>query len=459
MRAGDQTAAWLSFTGCLIAVFMQMIDGTIVTTALPSITADLAASRQAQVLVVSGYALAFACTLLTAARVGELVGRRGMFLWSVVAFTAASVWCGMSGSAGELVAARVVQGIAAGGMAAQTIAIVTASFPRARHQQVFAIYGAVAGFAGMVGPILGGALVLADLFGSGWHAVFLINVPLGSVTFVLAWRHLRLGRPIRRERLDLSGAVLSTVTLFALLFALTGIQQNGWRTGLLVVLAGAFGCGALFLVRQRREERRGGALLVRFDVFADRRFAVGSVLVTVFFGVFTAFVFAVSITLQEVLGFSPWRAGLLMTPFAVGACAGALASPMLVRRWGVRTLTVGITAYGIFVAVGACYLHLTNGVVSVPLVVGPVFLAGLSVGVFFVPLQPIMLSGLEQRQMDAASGLLPTIEQIGNALGLALLSALFFRAHTLAGSVTMFAAIAVVALGLGALTFALREPA
>lgn len=229
-RAGGERAAWLSFTGCLIAVFMQMVDGTIVTTALPSITADLAASRQAQLLVISGYSLAFACMLLTAARIGELVGRRTMFLASVVVFTAASVWCGMSGSAAELVAARVVQGIAAAGMAAQTIAIATASFPRHRHQPVFAIYGAVAGFAGMLGPIRGGALVTADPFGLGWHSVFLVNLPLGLITLALASRYLHLGRPAQRERLDLGGAALSTVSLFALLYTLTDIQENGWRT-------------------------------------------------------------------------------------------------------------------------------------------------------------------------------------------------------------------------------------
>lgn len=434
---------------------MQMIDGTIVITALPSITADLAASPRAQLLMVSGYALAFACTLLTAARVGELVGRRTMFLASVLVFTAASVWCGISGSATELVLARVVQGSAAAGMAAQTIAIATASFPRRDHPRVFALYGALAGFAGALGPILGGALVTADVFGLGWQAIFLINLPLGVLAGALALRYLRLGRPARRERLDLPGAALSTLSLFALLFALTDIQQNGWRPAALAVIAVALGGGAVFLAQQRR----GRDPLVRFDLFADRRVAVGSVLLTVFFGLFTAFVFAVSVTVQEVLGFTPWRTGLLMTPFAAGACAGALLAPMLVRRWGVRVLTAAITAFGLWVAVGAAYLHATDGTVSVPLVLGPVFLAGLSVGVFCIPLQPIMLSGLGQRQMDAASGLLPTVEQIGNALGLALLCAVFFRAHTLAGSVTMFAALSAVALGLGALTRALPEPA
>ncbi|NNH71359.1 MFS transporter [Nocardia uniformis] len=438
---------------------MQMIDGTIVITALPSISADLAASRQAQLLVVSGYALAFACTLLTAARIGELVGRRTMFLASVVAFTVASVWCGMSGSAVELVTARVLQGIAAAGMAAQTIAIATASFPRRRHPQVFAIYGAMAGFAGMLGPILGGALVTADLFGLGWHAIFLINLPLGLIAFALVLRYLRLGRPAQRERLDLGGVALSTVSLFVLLYALTDIQQNGWRPGALALIGVAVGGAAAFCAQQRRKARDGSGALVRFDLFADRRFAIGSVLVTVFFGLFTAFVFAISVTLQDELGFSPWRTGLMMTPFAVGVCAGALLSPILVRRWGVRTLTAGITTYGVWVAIGAGYLYLTDGVVSTALVIGPVFLAGSSVGMFFVPLQPIMLSGLRQRQMDAASGLLPTIEQIGNALGLALLSAVFFRAHTLGGSVTMFAAIAAVAIAMGVLTLALPESA
>ncbi|WP_459957897.1 MFS transporter [Nocardia sp. IFM 10818] len=440
-------------------MFMQMVDGTIVTTALPRITADLGASAQAQLLVVSGYALAFACTLLTAARLGELVGRRAMFLGSVVGFTAASVWCGMAGSAGELVAARVVQGGAAGGMAAQTIAIVGASFPRSRHAQAFAMYGAVAGFAGMVGPILGGALVTANVFGLGWHSIFLINVPLGLIAFGLALRYLRLGRPQRRERLDLPGAVLSGACLFTLLVALTDIQQNGWRAGPLAMIAVAVAGAAVFVAQQRQAARRGGAALVRFDVFGDRGFTLGSVLITVFFGLFTAFVLAISITLQEVLRFSPWQTGLLMTPFAIGACAGALASPMLVRRWGIRVLAAGIAGFGAWVAIGAGYLHLTGGALSVPLVVGPVVLAGLGVGLFSVPLQPVILSGLDQRQLDATSGLVPTIEQIGNALGLALLSAVFFRAHTLSGSVTMFAAIAVVAIATGALTLALPEPA
>ncbi|WP_040790610.1 MFS transporter [Nocardia paucivorans] len=457
-RAGDELAAWLSFTACLISVFMQMIDVTIVNTALPSITSDLQASSAQQLLMVSGYSLAFACALLIAARIGALMGRRTMFLVSVVVFTAASVWCGMSGSATELVIARVAQGMAGAGMAAQTIAIITAGFPKRLHPVVFAIYGATAGFAGMCGPLFAGVLVTADIAGLGWNSIFLMNLPLGTVAFVLAWRYLRSPRSPERPRLDLGGVVLSTVGLFGLLYALAEIHHTGWRPIPCLVIAGAIVVGAVFLWYERYLDRRAAGPLIRPYLFADRGFALGSVLVTCFFGVFTAFVFAISITLQDVLHFSPLRTGLAMTPFALGAGAGALLSPPAVRRWGVRVLAAGLALYGGCVAVGVVYLWITDGEVNLWLVSGPVFSAGFGVGLFGVPLQPLMLSGLNEQQMAEASGVVPTIEQIGNGVGLALLSATFFRAHTLGGSTVMFSAIAVVAVGMAALTLALPDP-
>ncbi|MFI6166151.1 MFS transporter [Nocardia sp. NPDC051052] len=451
--------AWLAFTGCLIAVFMQMIDVTIVNTALPNLTADLAASPSQQLLVVSGYSLAFACTLLTAARIGAIFGRRVVFLVSVVAFTAMSVWCGISTSATELVIARIFQGAAGAGMAAQTIAILIASFPPSRHQLMFALYGATAGFAGMLGPIVGGGLVTADIAGLGWHSVFLMNLPVGILAFVLGVRYLRLGKPPQRDGLDLGGVALSTVSLFALLAALADIQQNGWRPAPFGVIAAALAVGAVFIGYERRLGRRGGSPLVRLDLFANRGFALGAGLVASFFGLFTAFVFTVSITLQDELHFSPLRTGVAMTPFALGAGAGAIASLFLVKRWGVKVLAFGIALYGGLVAVGAVYLHLTNGQVNLALALGPVFFAGLGVGLFGVQLQPLMLAGLRERQMAEASGQLPTIEQIGNAVGLALLSVVFFRAHTLGGSIVMFLAIAICAIAMAVPTLALPDPA
>ncbi|NKY88737.1 MFS transporter [Nocardia veterana] len=447
--------AWLAFTGCLIAVFMQMIDVTIVNTALPRLSADLRASRSAELLVISGYSLAFACTLLTAARLGAIVGRRTMFLTSVLAFTAASVWCGLSTGAAELVVARIGQGAAGAGMAAQTIAILIASFPRERHSLVFAMYGGVAGFAGMLGPILGGALLTLDLGGWGWRTVFLINLPIGVVAFALAWRFLHIGRPPAPDRLDLGGAALSAVGLLLIVYALALIQQHGWQPGPVALgLAGSV-VTALFVAHQIRRAARGADPLMRLNIFSDKGFRVGSVLVCVFFGLFTAFVFAASVTMQDVLGYTPWHTAIVMTLFAVGAGAGALGSLFLVGRWGIIVLAAGVTLYGGCMAAGAIYLYLTSGEVNAFLAGPPCFAAGFGVGIFAVQIQPIMLSGLHADHMAETSGVIPTIEQVGNALGLAILTTLFFRSHTLGGAITMMLALAVVSFGLGALTLTL----
>lgn len=458
-RAVSGPGARPAFAGCLLSVFMQMIDVTIVNTALPAITTDLHAGAAQQLLIVSGYSLAFACTLLAAARLGTRAGRRPVFLAAVLAFTTASVWCGTADSAGELVAARIVQGVAGAGMAAQTIAILTALFPRELHTRVFALYGATSGFAGLLGPVLGGALVTADIAGLGWHSIFLMNLPLGLVTFALAWRFLRLDTPPRRASLDPAGVLLAAATLFGLLYALAEVHLHGWRPVPCLIIAGALALGALTLAHERRAARRGAGPLIRLDLFGDRGFAVGSIVVTGFFGVFTAFVFAISITLQDVLRFSPLRTGIAMTPFALGAGAGALLSPLLVARWGVRVLAGGLALFACCVAMGLTYVNLTGGRVNMLLCAAPVFLCGFGAGLFAVPLQPIMLSGLSDEQLAEASGLLPTIEQIGNGVGLALLSAAFFRAHTLGGSTVMLAAIAVLAVALAAVTLALPEPA
>ncbi len=446
-----EVRAWLAFGACLIAVFMQMIDVTIVNTALPNLTADLGASRSAQLLVISGYALAFACTLLTAARIGAMVGRRQMFLVSVIAFTAASVWCGSADGANELVLARVVQGAAGAGMAAQTIAILTAGFPRERHPLVFALYGGVAGFAGMLGPIVGGVLLTLDIGGWGWRSVFLINLPIGLFAFALAWKFLDRGRPEGRNQLDLVGAALSGLGLFALIAGLAQIQEHGWRPEFIAITGVGLALMAVFIAHQRRRSNP----LLRLDLFGNRGFRIGSVLVGSFFGLFTAFVYAASITMQDVLGYSPLLTGMVMTLFALGAGAGAIGSLVLVPRFDIWALAGGIALFGGCIGVGGVYLWLVDGVANALLCAGPVFAAGFGVGVFGVQLQPMMLSGLDADRMAETSGVLPTVEQVGNAVGLAVLTTVFFSSHSLGGTIMMMGAIAAVAVVLALLTLAM----
>ncbi|WP_405139024.1 MFS transporter [Nocardia sp. NBC_01388] len=526
-RTGDAGAtkspgAWIALSACLIAVFMQMLDLTIVHTAMPALARDLGASSAAELLIVSAYGLAFACTLPTAARIGDLLGRRLVFPAALAAFGAASLWCGIVSGAGELVVARGVAGIAAAMASAQTIAIITAAFPERARATAFGLYGAVAGLAGMAGPMLGGALVDADPLGLGWRAVFLINVPLAGVAVALAnrlrspvpqhagWSGLGTegggaamdpGRRVREtgriptplaaqsgdcpdsavnfrpgagdgeecgvgtglsrasyiahtgsgsapnsdlvvpeaesasleggwgglvRRLDIKGAVLSASGLGLLVYPLTYGREMGWPPAILVPLALSVPVLVVFVIEQRRRAARGAEPLVRLELFADRGFGVGAVLMAVFYGVFTAMLFTVSVAAQSGLGWSASRTGLVMLPFAVGAVAGALSSPVLVSLCGTRALTAGMTVFAVGLGATAHTVHADGAGLDIRELVWPVFAAGAGMGWFAAPLPPLMIAGVADRAAGSASGIVPTVQQVGSSVGVAVLGMVFF---------------------------------
>ncbi|AZG44044.1 Multidrug resistance protein Stp [Gordonia insulae] len=320
-------AAWLALTGCLLGLFMQMLDTTIVNIALPDLTVDLGASTSQQIFVLSVYTLAFACTLLTAATLGGRLGRRRVFIVAMIAFTVTSILCGLAQNPGELIVFRGAQGVSAALMSAQTLALIAALFPKTRHGLVFGIYGAVAGLAAMLGPVIGGVLVSADVLGWGWRTIFFVNVPLGVIACVLAWHRLPQLRENAALRIDLAGVALSTSGLFLLLYPLAVGREQGWPVRLWVMMAAAVVLLVVFVVVERRLMERGVAPLLRLDLFRSRRFAVGLTLSLLFFSVFAGFFFTVSVTAQFGLGYSALRTGLLALPFAVGAAVGSVLSP------------------------------------------------------------------------------------------------------------------------------------
>ncbi|MFI6173876.1 MFS transporter [Nocardia sp. NPDC051052] len=473
-RSAITWAAWGSLGACLLAVFLQMLDLTIVNTALPEIAGDLAASGAAQLLVVSIYSLTFACTLLTAARVGAIFGRRRVFLSALAVFVAASLWCGLSQYGGELIVARGTQGLAAAAMSAQTIAIITASFPAARRALAFGIYGAAAGLAAIMGPLAGGVLVAIDPFGAGWHAIFLINVPLGLIGLALAYHFLRQDFSEDRERLDLPGALLSTLGLFLVICPATLGRERGWPPALLGTILGGCVVLAMFAVRQHRLTRRGGGPLVRGELFTDRGFALGAVLTIGFFGLFGGFLFTVSVTAQSGLGMTAMQTGWLMAPFALGGALGALTSPLLVARWGPRTLTLGMANFAVAVVGIAVLIDPAAASVDTAVLSGPVFLAGVGMGCFAAPLPALMMAGVAERVTGSASGTVPTMQQLGTSAGVVALGGVFFHrvgtaptpsetvavkqltAHTyLAAYTTVLWVVAAVALVLTAVTLAM----
>lgn len=421
------TRAWLAFAACLIAVFMQMVDTTIVNIALPSLATDLDATYSAQLLVATVYTLAFACTLMTSSRLGEMFGRRRVFLIALAGFTAASVLCGTATGATELIALRSLQGVTAAAASAQTIAIISVLFPRVRHGVVFGIYGATAGVAAMLGPMLGGGLISADLFGLGWRTIFLVNLPLGLLACALGFRQLPAVRSDEREPLDLIGMALSSVGLFLLIYPLAVGREKGWPDWILLMLVAGVTVLVVFVFYERRLQDRGGRPLLRLDLFSNRSFSVGAVLSLTFFSVFAAFFFTVSIAAQFGLGYSAVRTGVLTFPFAVGAALGSLVSPLLVTRIGSRTLAVGMLAFAICLGWLAAVIDPASGTLDLVVLLPPLLIGGVGTGLFVAPLQATILSGTTTSNVGSASGSIPTIQQIGCSIGLAVISIVFFN--------------------------------
>ncbi len=420
-------SAWLALTGCLVGLFMQMLDTTIVNIALPDLTIDLGASTSQQVLVLSVYTLAFACTLLTAATLGGRLGRRRIFIVAMIAFVVTSTLCGLAQSPVELIVFRGVQGMSAALMSAQTLALIAALFPKSRHGLVFGIYGAVAGLAAMLGPVIGGVLVTANVLGWGWRTIFFVNVPLGVLACVLAWSRLPQLRETHRRRFDALGVALSSGGLFLLLYPLAVGREQDWPTRLWIMLGAGAVLLAAFVVVERRLLAGGGAPLLRLDLFASRSFSVGLLLSLLFFSVFAGFFFTVSVTVQFGLGYSALRTGLLALPFALGAAVGSVLSPLLVSRIGpALTLSAGVTTTSAGLAWLGFALQPQSGELSIPAVLAPLIVGGIGTGFFVAPLQTAILSDTSPENVGSASGCVPTVQQIGASIGLAIVTIFFF---------------------------------
>lgn len=426
--ADDQVrlGSWLALTCCLIAVAVQMVDMTIVNIALPGLGSDLNASSGQQLLVLTAYTLAFACILLTASRLGERVGRRRMFIGALAGFTVASVLCGTAQGATELIVLRGMQGACAALAAAQTIAIISDSFPKSRHGIVFGVYGATAGVAAMLGPTLGGLLISADLFGLGWRTIFLVNLPLGVIACLIGYRFLPTLAPTSRPSLDIAGISSSTAGLFLLVYPLATGREHGWPSWQIMMLGASMILLVAFVVHEHRLAARGGDPLLKIELLSIRSFAVGSTLSLFFFGVFAAFFFTVSVTAQFGLGFSALRTGLLTLPFALGAALGSLLSPLLFRCVGSRTLTVGALAFAGSLVYTAFMIDPAAGI-EIPTIIAPLAIGGTGMGLFVAPLQATMLSGTSSDNVGSASGTIPTVQQIGASIGMAVISLLFFN--------------------------------
>ena len=420
---------WLAAIVLIVGALMDMIDVTIVNVALPSIRRDLHADAAQLEWVVSGYMLAFAAALIIAGNLGDLLGRKRLFLFGAGLFGLASLGAGLSMSGAELIAARVVQGAAAAAMAPQVLATFRAIFSGEERGKAFGVYGAMLGVASAVGLLLGGVLTEANLFGWSWRSVFFVNVPVAACTLIAGVRFVPETRDPAARRPNLPGAVLLAGSLVAIVYPLLEGRQLGWPAWVWPLIgAGLAGLCALGLLEARRSGRQvnGVAPLLQAGLFRIPAFAAGLGVQVAFAAGLQGFFLAFTLWLQIGEHFSPLKAGLTAVAFSVGSFAAAPAAVPLARRHGRRVLASGalLMVAGIAgVAVAARHVGVNGS--PWPVVPGLV-LAGAGLALLVIPLVNVVLAAVPVEVAGGASGLFSTAQQLGGALGVALFGTVFF---------------------------------
>ncbi|WP_441245358.1 MFS transporter [Kitasatospora sp. McL0602] len=418
---------WLALAVVMTASLMDLVDVTIVNIAMPTIQHETGASFSQLQWITAGYALAFAVGLITGGRLGDIYGRKRLFLLGIGGFTVASALCGLAGDPQLLVAARVLQGGTAALMVPQVLAIIHTTFPAHERGKVFGMFGAMVGLGAMLGPLLGAVLTEWDFLGLGWRPIFLVNLPIGLAGLLLGSRYVSESRAPKALKLDLLGMVLATAALLMLLYPLTQGREAGWPLWGFALMAGSVPVFAVFLAYERAKLRRDGSPLVELSLFRVKSFAAG-IGVQLTFGIATGIFFLVwTLYMQLGLGWSPLRAGLTGVPFSLAvSVAAGMSVQKLVPRFGRKVLQAGalVMAAGALVYIAEAR-HYGSGIhpwqMALPMVV-----MGAGMGLIVAPLTDSVLSDVPRDHSGSASGLINTTQQLGVALGLGLSSVTFF---------------------------------
>jgi EmrB/QacA subfamily drug resistance transporter len=417
---------WLAAAVMMVAALMDMIDVTIVNVALPTIRSDLGASATQLEWVISAYMLAFAAVLIVAGSFGDVFGRKRVFLLGIGLFGLASLGAGLAQSPGELIAARVVQGAAAGAMMPQLLATFRSIFFGEERAKAFGLFGAVLGFASAIGLVLGGVLTDADLFGWSWRSVFFVNVPVALFSLVATVRTVPETRNPEAGRPDLVGAGLLVASLVAVVYPLLEGRSQGWPAWIFAMLAAGVAAFVALGVVEMRRHRPGVAPLLRMRLFRVPAFAAGLGVQLAFSLGLQGFSLVFALWVQTGQHYSPLRAGLTLLAFSAGSFILAGPSVPLAQRYGRWVLVAGglLMAAGIgLVDLGAH--HVGGGTNPWPLVPGLV-VAGAGLSLLVIPLVNVVLAAVPAEAAGGASGLFSTSQQLGGALGVAVLGTILF---------------------------------
>ena len=423
--AADRTR-WVALAVVLIAGFMQLVDISIVNVAIPSIQRDLDATYAQIQWVLAGYQLAFAVMLITGGRLGDIFGRKRLFMIGMAGFTLASAFCGLAQSPEMLIGSRVLQGLFGAVMFPQILSVIQVTFPPRERAGAFGLFGATIGLATIMGPLVGGLLIEADLFGLQWRPIFLVNVPIGALALAAAARYLTESRAPRALRLDPIGVAIVTAGLLLLVYPLVQGRDLDWPLWTFLSMAAAVPVLVLFGVYERHKKRLDGSPLIDLDLFRQRSFVPGLAVAGIFFMGIPAFFLTFTLWLQIGLGFSALHAGLTGIPFAVGSAIASGASVRLAPRLGRRILSLGT----LLISLGMLGIIVTvdryGGAIHSWQLIPALAVCGLGLGCVIAPLVNVVLAGIRGQDAGSASGVLTTVQQLGGAVGVAVIGVIFF---------------------------------
>ncbi|MER7625751.1 MFS transporter [Streptomyces sp. NPDC126503] len=418
---------WIALAIVMTAAFMDLVDATIVNIAIPSIERDLGASFGAIQWITAGYALAFAAGLITGGRLGDIYGRKRLFLLGTAGFTLASALCGFAASPEMLVGSRLLQGAAAAMMVPQVLSIVHVTFPAHERGKVFGLFGAIIGLGAVSGPLLGALLTQWNIAGLEWRPIFLINLPVGVAALILGRKFITESKAPKALRLDLVGVLLVTAALILLIYPLTRGRELGWPLWGHLMMAGSLVVFGALVAYERYKTRKDGSPLVELSLFRVKSFAAG-IAVQLTFGVVLGIFFLVwTLYMQIGLGWTPLKAGLTGVPFSVAvSVAAGMSVQKLVPRFGRKVLQAGALT---MIAGVLLYLFEAGryGTGIEPWqMVPPLVVMGAGMGLIVAPLTDAVLSEVPKEHAGSASGLINTTGQMGNALGLGLVAVVFY---------------------------------
>jgi EmrB/QacA subfamily drug resistance transporter len=444
----------------LTAAFMITLDFFIVNVAIPSLQRELHAGAAAIQWVVAGFGLAVAAVLITASRLGDAFGRRRVFTVGLVLFTVTSAACGLAPTAGLLVAGRVLQGISAGLMTPQVLAILRTSYSGQAQARAFSMFGLSLGIGAVSGQLIGGLLIRADVFGLDWRTCFLINVPVGAAAVALTPRVVPESRGPARAALGIPGMVIASVALVAIVLPLIQGRQAGWPAWTWPSLAGGCLLLAAFAWYQHRVAARGGAPLIDPALFRERAVTTGLLAQLVFWTGQASFFLVLALYLQEGRGLTALASGVVFTAIGAGYLVTSSTAHHLARLLGRQVIAVGavIMAAGLALlwagaAAGAGGAG-SEGGAGVGWLVPGLLVDGLGMGMVLAPLAVTVLARVSPQHAGPAAGVLSTVQQVGNALGVALLGIVFYGAlgggvpHAFRGCLIFLIVVELVLAGL-----------